>query len=35
MQARVQFDSPQRDITGGQAAVFFQDDLLIGGGIIL
>lgn len=33
--ARVQFDAPQRDITAGQAAVFFQDDLLIGGGIIL
>lgn len=34
-QVRVQFDSPQRDITAGQAAVFFQGDLLIGGGIIL
>ncbi|HET6595772.1 MAG TPA: tRNA 2-thiouridine(34) synthase MnmA [Anaerolineales bacterium] len=34
-QARVQFDAPQRDITAGQAAVFFQDDLLIGGGIII
>jgi tRNA-specific 2-thiouridylase len=33
-QARVEFDSPQRDITAGQAAVFFQSDLLIGGGII-
>jgi tRNA-specific 2-thiouridylase len=33
--ARVQFDAPQRDITAGQAAVFFQDDLLIGGGIIV
>jgi tRNA-specific 2-thiouridylase len=33
VQAR--FDSPQRDITAGQAAVFFQGDLLIGGGIIL
>ncbi len=33
--ARVQFDAPQRDITAGQAAVFFQDDLLIGGGIII
>lgn len=33
--ARVHFDAPQRDITAGQAAVFFQGDLLIGGGIIL
>jgi tRNA-uridine 2-sulfurtransferase len=33
--ARVQFDAPQRDITSGQAAVFFQGDLLIGGGLIL
>ena len=35
MQAKVEFDSPQRDITAGQAAVFFQGNLLIGGGIIL
>jgi tRNA-specific 2-thiouridylase len=34
-QALVQFDAPQRDITSGQAAVFFQGDLMIGGGIIL
>ena len=34
-QAKVQFDAPQRDITAGQAAVFFHGDLLIGGGIIL
>ncbi|HEX9332759.1 MAG TPA: tRNA 2-thiouridine(34) synthase MnmA [Anaerolineales bacterium] len=33
-QARVQFDAPQRDITAGQAAVFFQRDLMLGGGII-
>ena len=33
--AQVRFDAPQRDITAGQAAVFFQGDLLIGGGIIL
>jgi tRNA-specific 2-thiouridylase len=31
---RVTFDAPQRDITAGQAAVFFQGDLLLGGGII-
>jgi tRNA-uridine 2-sulfurtransferase len=34
-QARVQFDAPQRDITAGQAAVFFDGDHLLGGGIIL
>ena len=33
--AEVRFDLPQRDITAGQAAVFFQGDLLIGGGIIV
>jgi len=34
-QAQVRFDAPQRDITAGQAAVFFQGDVLIGGGLIL
>lgn len=34
-QVKVQFDAPQRDITAGQAAVFFQNDLMVGGGIIL
>lgn len=34
-QVQVTFDAPQRDITAGQAAVFFQGDVLIGGGIIV
>jgi tRNA-specific 2-thiouridylase len=34
-QARVRFDAPQRDVTPGQAAVFYDGDLLLGGGIIL
>lgn len=34
-QAQVRFDAPQRDITAGQAAVFYQGNLMIGGGIIL
>ncbi len=33
-QVEVQFDAPQRDITAGQAAVFYQGDVLLGGGII-
>jgi tRNA-specific 2-thiouridylase len=34
-QAQVQFDTPQRDITAGQAAVFFREDIVVGGGIII
>jgi tRNA-specific 2-thiouridylase len=34
-QVQVRFDAPQRDITAGQAAVFYQGDLMIGGGIIV
>ena len=33
-QVKVRFDAPQRDITAGQAAVFYQGDVLIGGGLI-
>ena len=33
-QVQVRFDAPQRDITAGQAAVFYQGDVMIGGGII-
>ena len=33
-QVEVQFDAPQRDITSGQAAVFYQGDVMLGGGII-
>jgi tRNA-specific 2-thiouridylase len=33
--AQVRFDMPQRDITAGQAAVFFDGEVLIGGGIIV
>jgi tRNA-specific 2-thiouridylase len=32
--AWVHFEAPQRDITAGQAAVFFDGDVVVGGGII-
>ena len=34
-QVQVRFDAPQRDIMAGQAAVFYQSEVMIGGGIIL
>ena len=34
-QVQVRFEAPQRDITAGQAAVFYQGDVMMGGGIIL
>jgi tRNA-specific 2-thiouridylase len=34
-QVMVQFDAPQRDITAGQAAVFYVEEEVIGGGIIV
>ena len=33
-QVQVRFDAPVRDVTAGQAAVFYQGDELIGGGLI-
>lgn len=33
-QAHVTFDAPVRDATAGQAAVFYQGDVMLGGGII-
>jgi len=34
-QVSVKFDAPVRDVTAGQAAVFYQDELMLGGGIII
>ena len=32
---RIVFDSPQRAVTPGQAVVFYDGDLVLGGGTIL
>jgi tRNA-uridine 2-sulfurtransferase len=34
-QVSVKFDAPVRDVTAGQAAVFYQGDVMLGGGIIV
>jgi tRNA-specific 2-thiouridylase len=34
-QVRVRFDAPARDVTPGQAAVFYVEDEVLGGGIII
>ena len=34
-QVSVKFDAPVRDVTAGQAAVFYQGEVMLGGGIIL
>ena len=34
-QVQVRFDTQQRDVTAGQAAVFYSGDVLVGGGIII
>ena len=31
---QIVFETPQRDITSGQAAVFYENEVMIGGGII-